>query len=331
MEFSDEDRAITNKIEGSNVDIKLKSSFIEFGENDVILKIIEYRKPGDVFDFWNNIASKNREKWSHTLSTIEVDYVNAFTDNSVNKAIRMKDPIDYLKLTDEQRKIAKYYFGDSPVSSFKYANYETRRSIIAHYIYTHPASVNILLALYRIIRDSNPLFFSFERGWQIGSGKEMFTNVDASRLGAAGEFFLAIGLIYGLTKLHNIFPTNRPVNKPSRPLDSPIYDLPVEGGGIWINGRWYTEHALERMAPNTPQVKAELTNRIANRLKRIGITIDHPAYVRIMQKALKKIDPRGIPPSVVEAEIINPGSTTIKVITAKNKNTVVTVMPSKNH
>ncbi len=31
-----------------------------------------------------------------------------------------------------------------------------------------------------------------------------------------------------------------------------------EGGGTFINGRWYVEHALERMAPRTPQVMAEL-------------------------------------------------------------------------
>ena len=29
-------------------------------------------------------------------------------------------------------------------------------------------------------------------------------------------------------------------------------------GGAMINGRWYAEHGLERMAPRTPEVMAEL-------------------------------------------------------------------------
>jgi hypothetical protein len=43
--------------------------------------------------------------------------------------------------------------------------------------------------------------------------------------------------------------------------------LPLDGGGASINGRWYTEHALERMAPRTPKVMAELETRFAIREK----------------------------------------------------------------
>jgi hypothetical protein len=46
-----------------------------------------------------------------------------------------------------------------------------------------------------------------------------------------------------------------------------------------------------------------------------------------MARALQKIDLRGIPPSVVEAEIARPGSTNIKVITVRQKQVVVTVIP----
>jgi CTP:molybdopterin cytidylyltransferase MocA len=93
-----------------------------------------------------------------------------------------------------------------------------------------------------------------------------------------------------------------------------------------ISGRWYSEHALERMAPDTPQVRAELSARVAKRLEKLGLK-NTPAYVACLKKALSMIDPRGIPPSVVEAEIANPGSTGVKVIVARGGRVVVTVMP----
>ncbi len=42
---------------------------------------------------------------------------------------------------------------------------------------------------------------------------------------------------------------------------------------------------------------------------------------------MQKIDPRGVPPSVVEAEIAKPGSTGVKAIKAKGGQVVVTVIP----
>jgi hypothetical protein len=64
---------------------------------------------------------------------------------------------------------------------------------------THPATVQQLVALYGLARDSNPLFFALERGWQMGSGQELFTTREVSRLGAAQEFFtvLAAGVAAG--------------------------------------------------------------------------------------------------------------------------------------
>ena len=45
---------------------------------------------------------------------------------------------------------------------------------------------------------------------------------------------------------------------------------------------------------------------------------------------MMKIDPRGVPPSVVEAEIANPGSTNVKVIYIKRLLRVVTVIPKNS-
>jgi hypothetical protein len=116
---------------------------------------------------------------------------------------------------------------------------------------------------------------------------------------------------------------------PARPLTDPIWDLPSEGGGMSINGRWYTEHALERMAPDTPAIRAELRTRAAARLERLGIKQGSPAWDKCMERALQKIDPRGVSPSVVEAEVSRPGSTNVRVITAKRGQVVITVVPRK--
>ena len=50
------------------------------------------------------------------------------------------------------------------------------------------------------------------------------------------------------------------------------------GGGV-IYGRKYTEHALERMAPDTIQVWAELTKRARERAERNGYTFGSKEYM----------------------------------------------------
>ncbi len=88
-------------------------------------------------------------------------------------------------------------------------------------------------------------------------------------------------------------------------------------------------HTLERMAPDIPQVQAEMRTRVERRLERLGIPRTSPAFDRCWALAMKKVDPRGVPPSVVEAEIMKPGSTNVRVVTARRKTVVVTVI-SKN-
>ncbi|HEY5235944.1 MAG TPA: hypothetical protein VIJ14_07190, partial [Rhabdochlamydiaceae bacterium] len=100
--------------------------------------------------------------------------------------------------------------------------------------------------------------------------------------------------------------------------------LPKEGGGALINGRWYSEHALERMAPNTPEVMAILEDRALERAKALGLKPTTQEFGKWMER--NGADPRGIPPSLVEAEIAQPGSTQLKVI-LNEKGEVVTVMP----
>lgn len=87
-----------------------------------------------------------------------------------------------------------------------------------------------------------------------------------------------------------------------------------------------TEHSLERMAPDTPQVRAELEARALARAERAGVKPGTKDFGDWWAK--NGPDPRGVLPSVVEAEIRNPGSTGVKVIT-NSKGDVVSVIPRR--
>jgi len=95
-------------------------------------------------------------------------------------------------------------------------------------------------------------------------------------------------------------------------------------GGATINGRWYTEHALERMAPRTPEVMAELEVRALARARKEGCL---PQTEKFGEWWIDNHpDPRGIPPSVIEAEIANPGSTSV-CVSINKQGGVITVIP----
>ncbi|PFE08581.1 hypothetical protein [Bacillus cereus] len=74
-------------------------------------------------------------------------------------------------------------------------------------------------------------------------------------------------------------------------------------GGGDINGRIYTEHALERMAPDTLEIRAELNSRAREMAAKKGYKPGSKEY----NELFSKIDPRGMTPNVVE-DIIKTGS-----------------------
>ncbi|HLB32688.1 MAG TPA: hypothetical protein VJK54_00470, partial [Chthoniobacterales bacterium] len=121
------------------------------------------------------------------------------------------------------------------------------------------------------------------------------------------------------------------------------YLFPSVGGGIY-NGRWYTSHALERMAPETPEIMKILVSRAIKRAQSAGFTFDvdsfqscahQPDALSIWWKVYCPRDkgmpvppfklwwytygpqPRGVLPSEVEAEIAHPGTTGLMVITSE--------------
>ncbi|WP_309890767.1 YwqJ-related putative deaminase [Archangium sp.] len=112
----------------------------------------------------------------------------------------MLPPVDPGKLTPEEAREVERFAGTGVDAARSYAHFENRRRIVAHYVLTHPATVQLQLGLYGLTRDTNPLHFALERGWQVGSGKEMFTEQDVSQLGAATEFFAALAVAVALEK-----------------------------------------------------------------------------------------------------------------------------------
>src|SRR5690348_14488975 len=126
-------------------------------ESDIVSKISEIEKPLDVSDYWAKNVRPNKAQWSHPLSELERAYIAAFRDESTPKEIRMRAPVDPGHLTPEEAAQAADLFGKGENSVSKYANYENRRRILAHYVYTHPATVQLELGLYRFFRDINPI------------------------------------------------------------------------------------------------------------------------------------------------------------------------------
>lgn len=99
--------------------------------------------------------------------------------------------------------------------------------------------------------------------------------------------------------------------------------------GKMINGRWFTQHALERMAPDTIQVRAVLESRAIKAGKLPG-----------SKEFLDYVQPRGIPPSVVEDAIKNGNRLVgknmgtlefvgpdVTVVVGEKSGTIITIIP----
>jgi hypothetical protein len=143
------------------------------------------QKPGDVYDWAQTEFTQNARQFAHPLTDGENAYLDHFGLERINPD----------KLTDQQTKLSAQLFGASPKDRAQYANWRSRARIANHYRYTHPANINGLMMNYRFARDSNVATFALERGWQIGSGKEMFTGLKVSRLQAGLELLLSIGVV----------------------------------------------------------------------------------------------------------------------------------------
>jgi hypothetical protein len=168
-------------------------------ERDVIQQILLLRKPRDVALWWASGPGEDIQHWSHPLSEWELKYAEAMSAETVPEPLRMWPLVTPERLTPEQTEDMERRLGTGAASAEGYAHWENRRRIVNHYVWTHPATLQALLGVYGLARDVNPLHFALERGWQMGSGQEMFTAREVSQLGAAQEFFtaLAVGVAAG--------------------------------------------------------------------------------------------------------------------------------------
>lgn len=167
-----------------------------FNGRDVIEQMVRLQKPGDVATWWASETRAHPSQWFHPLSNWEDGYLQAMTSPTVPEPLRMRPPINPESPTPQEAREAARLVGTSEDAMVRYAHFENRRRIVAHYVWTHPATLRLQLGLYELARDANPLHFALERGWQVGRGQEMFTEQDVSRLGAAVDFFatLAVGV-----------------------------------------------------------------------------------------------------------------------------------------
>ncbi|MEC2865725.1 hypothetical protein [Bacillus thuringiensis] len=151
--------------------------------------------------------------------------------------------------------------------------------------------------------DFIPVVGQIKQGLQIYNGREFFTDrkyepndyVWGTVSTVVGGTPKVIGRVFG--KYGELEQKAKDLGKVSKVTEEIGWSMP-RGGGV-IDGRKYTEHALERMAPDTIQVRAELTKRARERAERNGYTFGSKEYM----EELKKVDPRGVTPSVVEETI----------------------------
>jgi hypothetical protein len=168
-------------------------------ERDVIQRILLLQKPGPVQAWWNSGPWADLAHWSHPLSEWDRQYAEAMSAQTVPEALRMWPLVTPERLTPQQLEDMERRLGTGAAAAQGYAHWENRRRIVKHYFMTHPLTLQALLGGYGLARDINPLHFALERGWQMGSGQELFTGREVSQLGAAGEFFtaLAVGVAAG--------------------------------------------------------------------------------------------------------------------------------------
>ena len=171
---------------------------------DVIHQILLLRRPGDVMSWWN---SEEVDRWTQPLSEWEEKYIEAMSSPTVPEPIRMWPPVTPESLPADQVEEMERLWGKL-ADPQGYSNWKNRHRILKHYFMTHPATVRLLMQMYEVSRDANLLAFSLARGWQMASGKGMFTDQDVSRLGAAAEFFTMLATTVAVG---NLLQAARPV------------------------------------------------------------------------------------------------------------------------
>jgi hypothetical protein len=187
-------REIRTVSDSPSIEAPSAEGFRVFDARDVIQQLVRLQKPGDVATWWASGPKVSPKQWIHPLSHWEREYLQSMSSPTVPAPLRMPPPLEPGRLTPQEVREARQLVGGGANAAQRYVPFESRRRIVAHYVLTHPATIRLQLGLYALARDSNPLHFALERGWQVGRGQEMFTEQEVSRLGAAAEFFAALAV-----------------------------------------------------------------------------------------------------------------------------------------
>lgn len=135
-----------------------------------------------------------------------------------------------------------------------------------------------------------PVVGQIKQGLQIYNGREFFTDrkyepndyVWGTVSTVVGGTPKVIGRVF--VKYGELEQKAKDLGKVSKVTEEIGWSMP-RGGGV-IDGRKYSEHALERMAPDTVQVRAELTKRARERAERKGYTFGSDKYMEELKKLI---------------------------------------------
>ncbi len=152
------------------------------GYESVLPYVERIEKPYDVNKFGKGEFTEKAKDFADGLTAKERLYGEYFK----------LEKVDSKRLSEAQAARAKELFGTGADAAEKYANWQARANILNHYTYTHPATIGVLKTQYRTYRDLNPLHFALERGYQVGSGEEMFTGEKVNRARSGAEFLTAL-------------------------------------------------------------------------------------------------------------------------------------------
>lgn len=238
-------------------------------ERDVIQQILLLQKPGEVMSWWASGPGKDVTRWGHPLSQWEKKYIEAMTATALPEPIRMWPPVAPEHLTPEQTEAMERLLGRGVAAARAYSQWENRRRIVKHYVMTHPATLQLSLSLYGLARDSNPLSFALERGWQVARGKEMFTAQEVSGLGAAAEFFTMLAAGVAVGKL---------ISAPG-PVPGRGFQSPVEAVRPGLKSEVHPPVATLKVRPPNPRAAQTLPHVEEHRLAATG-TDPVPAQVQ---------------------------------------------------
>jgi hypothetical protein len=125
-----------------------------------------------------------------------------------------------------------------------------------------------------------------------GKVEALLSSEEALEIYAAGAEFKVVGNVLKSEAEHLVGSSGKRTVQEGLKTTSTGWNLSENGS--MINGRFYTKHALERMAPSIPEVVAELERRA------LGL-----GHVRGSKNFLDYVQARNIPPMLVEDVIKN--------------------------